>query len=126
MRLGTMTTWHLFGAFAIALTFAGSAAAQLGPPLATVSMDDAVRLALQRNQALTAQRLAIEASKGDEITASLKPNPRLSVGTDGLTPFTPGNLTPSFLKDAVSYSAGLSYLFERGGKRARRIDVAQT
>jgi len=125
MRLGTMTMWHLFGALAIPLMLPGSVGAQVGPPLARVSMDDAVRLALQRNQTLTAQRMAIQASKADEITASLKPNPGLSIGADGLTPFTPSQLTPSFLKNAVSYSAGVSYLFERGNKRARRIDVAE-
>lgn len=101
------------------------AAAQSGPPLARVSMDDAVRLALQRNQSLMAQRLTIEAAKADEVTAALKPNPGLSLGADGFTPFSPSQLTPAFLKDDVSYSGSLDYLFERGGKRGMRILTAQ-
>ena len=42
--------------------------------MARVSMDDAVRLTLERNQTLRAQRLDIDGSKADEITAALKPN----------------------------------------------------
>jgi cobalt-zinc-cadmium efflux system outer membrane protein len=125
MRVGTMTMWQLFGAFAVALMLPGAAAAQVGPPMTRVSMDDAIRLAIERNQSLTAQRLAIDASKADEITAALKPNPGLSVGADGLALFSPSQLTPGFLKDNVAYSGSLSYLFERGGKRGQRITVAQ-
>ena len=102
-----------------------AAVAAQGPPLSRVSMDDAVRLALQRNQSLMAQRLTIEAAKADEITAGLKPNPGISVGADGFTPFSPSDITPDFLKNGVSYSASADYLFERGGKRQKRILTAQ-
>ena len=110
---------------ALACAMPSVAAAQVGPPLARVSMEEAVRLALQRNQSLTAQRLTIDAAKADEITAALKPNPGLSLGADGFTPFSPSRLTPDFLKNDVSYSSSLSYLFERGGKRAKRMLTAQ-
>ena len=128
MQSGT-TTWRNLGTLAAAMLLPvllpAAAIAQVGPPLTRVTMDDAVRLAIERNQSLTAQRLTIEASKADEITAGLKPNPGLSVGLDGLTPFSPGQMTPGFLKDAVTYSGSLSYLFERGGKRGQRIVAAQ-
>lgn len=102
-----------------------AAAAQLAAPLAQVSMDDAVRLALARNQAMQAQRLAIDASKADEITAGLKPNLGVSFGVAGFTPFTPSSLNVDFLTNGASYSASASYLFERGGKRENRISAAQ-
>jgi cobalt-zinc-cadmium efflux system outer membrane protein len=84
-----------------------------------------VRLALARNQAMQAQRLAIDASKADEITAGLKPNLGVSFGVAGFTPFTPSTLDLDFLKNGASYSASAAYLFERGGKRDNRIALAQ-
>jgi cobalt-zinc-cadmium efflux system outer membrane protein len=93
-------------------------------PVAHLSMDDAVRLALARNPSMAASRLDIDASKADEITAGLKPNPSVSFGADGLALFSPRRLTPSFLGNDVSYSGTLDYTFERGGKRQRRMTVA--
>jgi cobalt-zinc-cadmium efflux system outer membrane protein len=106
------------------MAWPGAALAQ-GPPLPRVSMDDAVRLALARNQSLRAQRLTIEAARADEITAALKPNPGVAIGADGLTPFSPSQITPDFLKNGVSYSGSVDYLFERGGKRQKRILTAR-
>jgi cobalt-zinc-cadmium efflux system outer membrane protein len=93
-----------------------------GPPL---SMDDAVRLSLAHNQTLRAQRLTIDISKADEITAGLKPNPSLSFRVDGLTVFSPKQMNWSFFGNSAQYSAGLDYNFERGGKRDKRLLTAQ-
>jgi outer membrane protein, heavy metal efflux system len=101
------------------------AAAQLAAPVAQLSMDEAVRLALARNQAIQAQRLAIDASKADEVTAGLKPNLGVSFGVAGFTPFTPSSLNSDFWANGASYSASATYLFERGGKRNNRIDLAR-
>src|SRR5436190_6366125 len=101
------------------------AAAQLAAPVAQLSMDEAVRLALARNQPMQAQRLAIDASKADEITAGLKPNLGVSFGVAGFTPFTPSTLDLDFLKNGASYSGSAAYLFERGGKRDNRIALAR-
>lgn len=120
LRIGTC-----FRVLVMTMALPAAVAAQVGPPLPRVSMDDASRLALQRNQSLTAQRLTIDLAKADEITAALKPNPGLSLGADGFTPFSPSQMTPDFLKNNVSYSGSLSYLFERGGKRAKRILTAR-
>jgi len=124
-------------AIAIVATFATAASAQgqvaapaapqatpsaAGPP---ISLDDAVRMALEHNQALRATRLSVDLSKADEITAGLKPNPSLSLGVDGLTLFTPTSLNGTFWKDSAQYSAGLDYTFERGGKRGNRILTAK-
>jgi cobalt-zinc-cadmium efflux system outer membrane protein len=114
-------------AVVIAATVAPVAAQPAATPVASVthlSMDDAVRLALARNPSIAAQRLDVDASKADEITAGLKPNPSVSFGADGLALFSPRRLTPSFLGNDVSYSGTLDYTFERGGKRDRRMTVA--
>jgi len=103
-----------------------SAAAQgTAPPITRVTMEQAVRLAIDRNQALQVQRLEIDASKADETTAALKPNPNLSIGATGFTPFHPRQMTFSFLGNDVSYGSTLTYTFERGGKRDKRTLVAQ-
>lgn len=102
------------------------ASAQVAAPLTRLSVDDAERLALARNQALQAQRLTVAASKADEITAALKPNLGVSFAADGLETFSPRQMTPDFLKNDVSYGASASYLFERGGKRGNRIAVARS
>ena len=88
---------------ALAATLATAAAAQTQPqpgppPVATLTMDDAVRLALERNQSLRAQRLTIDESKADELTASLKPNYMLFAGADGFPVFTPSLMSRHFLR----------------------------
>jgi cobalt-zinc-cadmium efflux system outer membrane protein len=109
---------------------AASLDAQRGPgpavaQVASLSIDDAVRVALERNQTLRAQRLIIEAAKADAVTAGLKPNFNLSFGTSGLSVFSPRQFTYSTVATDVTYDAGLSYTFERGGKRAKRITLAE-
>ena len=99
--------------------------AQVAAPVARLTMDDAVRLAVARNQALQAQRLTVDASKADEVTAALKPNPSLSLGVSGFPAFSYSLYTPDYLKNTLTYDVGASYLLERGGKRKNRILVAQ-
>ncbi|HKV98382.1 MAG TPA: TolC family protein [Vicinamibacterales bacterium] len=113
---------------ALAATLVTAAAAQTQPgppPVATLTMDDAVRLALQHNQSLRAQRLTIDESKADELTASLKPNYTFSGGADGLPVFSPSLMTADFFANVTQYSASLDHVFERGGKRDKRILAAQ-
>jgi cobalt-zinc-cadmium efflux system outer membrane protein len=116
----------------IALAMIASAATGLGaqvpaspPPIPPLTMADAVRLSLEHNQTLRAQRLGIDLSKADEVTAGLKPNPSLSFGVDGLTVFSPKQMNWGFFRDSAQYAAGLDYTFERGGKREKRILTAQ-
>jgi outer membrane protein, heavy metal efflux system len=94
-------------------------------PITRVSMGQAVRLTLDRNQALRVQRLTIDLSKADETTAALKPNPGFSFDIDSLTLFSPNKLNGDFWKNGAAYTGGLSYTFERGGKRRKRITVAR-
>jgi cobalt-zinc-cadmium efflux system outer membrane protein len=124
MRTVSTLRWCVAAALIVALPPL-SAAAQIAAPIARLSMDDAVRLALARNQALQAQRMEIDAAKADETTAALKPNIGLSLSADGFTPFSPRKINWDFLTNTVSYGSSASYLFERGGKRNNRIAVAQ-
>jgi cobalt-zinc-cadmium efflux system outer membrane protein len=94
-------------------------------PVTRVSMNDAVRLTLERNQTLRGQRLTIDESKADETTAALKPNPGFSFDAEGFPLFSPRQINADFLRSTVSYSTSLSYTFERGGKRVKRTTVAE-
>ena len=95
-------------------------------PAARVSMADAVRLAVEHNHQLRSQRLNVDISKADEITAGLKPNPVLTSTNENFQVFSPSQLFSwdNFVNNQ-NYVEALSYLFERGGKRQKRIVVAQ-
>jgi cobalt-zinc-cadmium efflux system outer membrane protein len=125
-----MRAWSLVGQqVGVVLLILGVPAAAVAQgvtaPVVRVSMDDAVRLTLEHNQTMRAQRLNIDQSKADEITAGLKPNPTFSSSTANLPLFSPGQLTWENLKNTQSYAQGFSYLLERGGKRNNRMLVAQ-
>lgn len=105
----------------VLLAIAGAASAQAPAPAKLISMDDAVRIALSYNQALRAQRLGIDQNKAQEITAALKPNPTFSTLVDTIPLFSPQNIR----FNTQIYSEALSYTYERGGKRERRLSVAK-
>jgi outer membrane protein, heavy metal efflux system len=98
----------------------GPASLTAQPPK-LISLEDAVRIALQYNQALRAQRLNIDQSKAGEVTASLKPNPTLGNLVDTIPIFSPQTIRLS----TQIYSESLSYTVERGGKREQRVVVAK-
>ena len=101
---------------------AGAAFAQ-GP--VRISLDDAIRLALQHNHTLLAARTTIDQSKDQEITAYLRPNPALFGDWDYLPLFSPGSFNSSYFNDSTEFDLGLSYLIERGKKRQRRLQAAK-
>ncbi len=104
----------------------GQASPPGAPPLATLlTREQAVALALQRNQALRAQRLTVDESRAGEVTAGLKPNPVFTSTNQGFPVFTPSQLTASNIANNQTFTESLGYLFERGGKRERRLQVAQ-
>ena len=88
-------------------------------------MADAVRLALERNHQLRAQRLNVDLSKADEITAALKPNPDFTSTNELFPVFTPSQLTWDNFVNNQNFVESVSYLFERGGKREKRTEVAR-
>lgn len=129
-----MRGWTIFrrpaGALAMLLVAPALAAAQAAPgpappPARSISLDDAVRLALEHNHALRAERLNVDLSKADRITAGLKPNPVVTSTNGDFQVFSPSKLTADNIENNGSYVESLSYLFERGGKRRKRIAVAE-
>jgi cobalt-zinc-cadmium efflux system outer membrane protein len=96
------------------------------PPATTLlTREQAVALALQRNQSLRAQRLGVDQSRANETTAGLKPNPVFASSNADFPVFTPSQLTLSNLANNQTFTGALSYLLERGGKRDRRIQAAR-
>jgi outer membrane protein, heavy metal efflux system len=72
------------------------------------------------NPTLKANQANIDESKAAEVTAFLRPNPEVSLGTDG-TQITPINGTWKPLL-GTTLSPGVSYLIERDHKRQLRLD----
>jgi len=93
-------------AWTAALALAAVSRIADGTEIRTLTAQRAVELALQGNPAVRAQGLAVAVARANEVTAGLRPN-------------------PVFVSSAQDFTAGLSQLFERGGKRHRRIESAR-
>jgi outer membrane protein, heavy metal efflux system len=127
MRAGTFVRRRV-GAVLVGMAIPAGASAQtpaVPPPQARVSMADAVRLALAHNHQLAAQRMNVDISKADEVTAALKPNPVLSSVNENFRVFTPSELNWDNFANNQNFVESISYLFERGGKRDKRTLVAK-
>ena len=94
-------------------------------PAAKITLEEALRLALQHNHALQAARSTILQSQAQEITANLRPNPVLTLDAQFLPIFQPSLFSADYIDNQAQFDAGLSYLFERGKKRQHRLQVAQ-
>jgi cobalt-zinc-cadmium efflux system outer membrane protein len=90
-----------------------------------VSLDEAIRLALQHNHALQAQRTQILQNQAQETTANLRPNPVISWDTQFFPLFAPGDFNASYLENQAQFDFGIGYLFERGKKRQHRLQAAR-
>jgi cobalt-zinc-cadmium efflux system outer membrane protein len=89
-----------------------------------ITLDQAIDLAISHNHALKATQTQIQQSQAQELTASLRPNPTLL--WDALfVPIEPQNFNSSTLLNTTEFDVNMSYLFERGGKRRRRIEAAR-
>ena len=121
------------GAALIAMALPAAAAGQAVPAApaapaaaARIAMADAVRLAVERNHQLRATRLNVDLARTDEITAALKPNPVLTSTNENFPLWSPGDLfsRDNFLNNQ-NFVESVTYLFERGGKRDKRTQVAR-
>ncbi len=104
---------------------AAASAAQNPSASAHITLDDALRLALQHNHALLALRSTILQNQAQEITANLRPNPTLAWDAQFLPIFQPDNFNNDYLNNTAQFDIGASYLFERGKKRQRRLAAAR-
>ena len=95
------------------------------PPSLRVSLDDAIRLALEHNHALLAARTTILQSQALETTANLRPNPVLSWDAQFLPIFEPSKFTADYIDNQAQFDLGIGYTFERGKKRQHRLQAAK-
>jgi cobalt-zinc-cadmium efflux system outer membrane protein len=95
------------------------------PPPTRITLDEAIRLALQHNHALLAAQSTILQNQAQEITANLRPNPVLAWDTQFLPIFQPSNFTANYFENQAQFDIGIGYLFERGGKRQHRLQAAK-
>src|SRR3954464_6084786 len=106
---------HVCRCAAVAALFvAAPAAAQ---PIVTV--DQAVREAIERNLSLLAERLNLTIADAAIVTAALRPNPGLSGGANSLD-WARARVNETNGAGPPEYSARVDFVFERGGKRALR------
>ena len=90
----------------------------------TVTLDEAIQMALQHNHNLLAFRTTILQSQAEEITADLRPNPSLFSDWEYL-PLSHSSQNAQYLHDSTEGDLGLSYLIERGKKRQHRLQAAK-
>src|ERR1700722_1990342 len=116
-RIAAVTAMILFGGAVFAQ------APTSGP--VKITLDQAVQMAHDHNHALKAARTTIQQNQAQEITANLRPNPTLSGDSQFLPVFQPGSFTTNYVNEITQFDIGIGYLFERGGKRQRRLEAAQ-
>src|ERR1035441_8688802 len=65
------------------------------PGMVTISLDEAIQMALQHNHSLIAARTVIQQDQAEETTANLRPNPVLLGDSQFLPVFQPSQFTPT-------------------------------
>ncbi|HMD19785.1 MAG TPA: TolC family protein [Alloacidobacterium sp.] len=95
------------------------------PGAVTISLDDAIQMALVHNHNMLAARTTIQQSEAEEVTANLRPNPVLIGDAQFLPIFQPSQFSADYIDDTAQFDLGVSYLFERGKKRQHRLQAAR-
>ncbi len=93
---------------------------QTNPGQTSLSLHDAIQQAQASPQARIGQD-EVDAVQGSVVQAGLRPNPRLYLQSEDLRPWADNFDFPNATEDY----AYLGQLFELGGKRARRLDLAK-
>ncbi len=116
------TFCQIFAATAIIFLLVGAVSSQNAT---RITLDQAIDLALAHNHSLRATRTMILQNQAQEITANLRPNPTLGVDTQFVPFFSPQDFSGENLDQTQQFDIGISYLFERGHKRQRRLQAAR-
>jgi len=111
---------HFWKCFALLALIPPSAFAQTGGPLTWEQVRQRFELS---NPTLLAGKLGIDESKAQEITAYLRPNPGLTLSTDGTQVSRYRGIWQPFT--GTQFSSNFSYLHERRHKRELRLESAQ-
>src|ERR1700719_4690800 len=120
MRSGYFRTFAPAAMIFLLLVGAGS-----GQNTTLISLDQSIDLALAHNHSVQATRTMILQNQAQEITANLRPNPTLGVDTQFIPLFSPQDFSGENLDQTQQFDIGISYLFERGHKRQRRLQAAR-
>jgi cobalt-zinc-cadmium efflux system outer membrane protein len=88
-------------------------------PKRIVTLSDAVTIFLQQNLDLIAARYDVDSVDAEKLSARLRPNPDLTIGSAGLPIALNGPLVSS-----QTFTYNISQDLELGKKRAKRIDAA--
>lgn len=89
-----------------------------------LTIQQAVEEAVEKNLELLAKRYDIKIAEARIITAGMTPNPTLSVGADHLDLLGTGYSAENAAGPS-EYSLRADWTFEGGGKRQRRLEVAE-
>ncbi len=117
----------------LACALAGTAFGQSAGPT-TITLDEAIQMALQHNHNMLAARTTIQQSEADEKTANMRPNPSMFADWEYLPLGSPAKQNPDvyrgqtigdYLHNNSEADIGLSYLIERGKKRQHRLQAAK-
>jgi cobalt-zinc-cadmium efflux system outer membrane protein len=95
------------------------------PGAVTITLDDAIQMAVRHNHNLLAARTTIQQSEAEETTANLRPNPVLLGDSQFLPIFQPSQFNSNYIDNTAQFDLGVSYLFERGKKRQHRLQAAK-
>ncbi len=120
------TNMHEFRWIATAVLFAVAASSvRAQNPPTSITLDQAIEIALRQNHNLLATRTTVQQNQAQEMTANLRPNPTLFADWEYLPLYKPGVGIGDYLHNSTEGDIGLSYLFERGKKRQHRLKAAQ-
>ena len=120
MRSSYLPIFALAAMFFLLFVGAGN-----GQNATLIGLDQAIDLALVHNHAIKAARTLILQNQAQEITANLRPNPTLGADTQFVPFFSPQDFSGDNLNNVQQFDIGISYLFERGHKRQRRLQAAR-
>jgi cobalt-zinc-cadmium efflux system outer membrane protein len=84
-----------------------------------LTLQEALEIFMKQNLQLVAARYDIDTAEAEKLTARLRPNPEIQVSSSDL----PTNLSGPLVHEQT-YDYGVTQTFELGGKRGKRIDVA--
>src|ERR1700723_4422159 len=127
-----MRTRHMYFAIsAVVVSLAGWTSTARAQATATtqgpvkITLDEAVQMALAHNHTLQAERVTIQESEAQEITANLRPDPVLMGDAQFLPIFNANQFDSNWVDNEAQFDLGISYLFERGKKRQHRLAAAK-
>ena len=120
-RVGNLT--HMVQRGLLVAGLVCSAQAQRDQPQ-PVTLQQAVAEAVDKNLTVLAEKYNVPVAQARITTARLRPNPILSIEGDHLN-LLPPRYNSENMAGPPEYSIRTDFVFERGAKRQRRIDVAE-